>query len=428
MKKLFSTAIMLIVVMTVHAGGAREPQTGGATASPTTAPTTAAQLAAALNAMNEGSARASGNTVTLNRNVGIQRDLTVPEGVTLELMEGRGLWLDGVTLTVNGTVKASGGGDHNDWNGGLNIGDGATIINGNGTIDLTGKGQLFGIWSGDSIARKLTLDGVTLVGIADNNSALVNVSESGELVMVSGTITGNGGGVSVGNGGTFTMQGGAVTGITNGGGVNVHNGSTFTMSGGAIRGNGGGGVSVGNGGTFTMSGGAITGNTNDHGGGVRIDERSVFTMIDGAITGNTAQNDGGVAVYRGSFTMKGGTISGNTSGDNGGGVGVWEGSTFIMEGGVISGNTARFGGGVRTWDQSTFIMEGGTIYGSNEGNNSNTADGASLRVNANATAAKWGTGGTYTKGGVNQSGGSAIVTGTASRINTDDTLIAIPAR
>jgi hypothetical protein len=333
--------------------------------------------------MNEGSARASGNTVTLTKGTVIQRDLTVPAGVTLEITGDGGLYLrDNITITVNGTVNAP------PYRIGFDDGANARTmtINGNGTINLTGKGKLFHIEGRDGVARKLTLDGVTLVGIADNDSPLVGVWEGGELVLVSGAITGN-----------------------------------STSSGGA-------GVVVGNGGTFTMSGGAITDNTSsDVGGGVGV-WHSTFTMSGGEISGNTASQSGGIWLEGGIFIMKGGTISGNTSGDNGGGVDVYEGSTFIMEGGVISGNTAVFGGGVRVWDQSTFIMEGGTIYGSNEGNNSNKAGGASLRVNANATAAKWGTGGTYTKGGVNQTGGSAIVTGTASRINTDDTLIAIPAR
>ena len=99
MKKLFGTAILLITAVTVYAGGAGEPQTGGTNSEPASAQTgstnsgiaTAAQLAAALNAMNEGSARASGNTVTLTRNVGVQGNLTVPAGVTLELTGDGGL-------------------------------------------------------------------------------------------------------------------------------------------------------------------------------------------------------------------------------------------------------------------------------------------------------------------------------------------------
>ena len=83
---------------------------------------------------------------------------------------------------------------------------------GNGTINIMGKGKLFHIEGRNGVARKLTLDGVTLVGIADNDSPLVSVWEGGELVMVSGAITGNGGGSVRTDQGTFTMSGGFVEG------------------------------------------------------------------------------------------------------------------------------------------------------------------------------------------------------------------------
>ena len=43
-------------------------------------------------------------TTTLTRNVGVQGNLTVPAGVTLELAEDSGIFLmrDNITLTVNG--------------------------------------------------------------------------------------------------------------------------------------------------------------------------------------------------------------------------------------------------------------------------------------------------------------------------------------
>ncbi|MCL2319156.1 MAG: hypothetical protein FWC45_03660 [Treponema sp.] len=71
-----------------------------------------------------------------------------------------------------------------------------------------------------------------------------------------------------GNGGTFRMAGGSISGNKNlgsgfGGGVNVYAGE-FIMTGGTISGNtalyAGGGVYVNMGGTFSKSGGTITGN------------------------------------------------------------------------------------------------------------------------------------------------------------------------
>jgi hypothetical protein len=325
----------------------------------------AKQLAEDINAIEAGKAVVNGATVTLTGWAGLKTALTVPEGITLDLTaDGAALELrDGAVLTVNGTVDATGHGDHGKgWvEGSLRIGNGAAVINGNGTIYLKSKGRLLGIWDG----RKLTIDGVTLAGLKDNDASLVEVGEGGELVLKSGKIMGN------------TRTSGE---WADGGGVNVHKG------------------------TFTMEGGAITGNTakgirGSNGGGVRIGEESVFTMIGGAITGNTATGNerkgegGGVNVHKGMFTMEGGTISGNTAtgdeGASGGGVRVGEESVFIMRGGTISRNTAQggdwvYGGGVEiAWGASgTFTMEGGEISG-NTAQGGNGAAGGGVCFNGN---------------------------------------------
>ncbi|MDR1802043.1 MAG: hypothetical protein LBQ94_00415 [Treponema sp.] len=158
--------------------------------------------------------------------------------------------------------------------------------------------------------------------------------------------------------------------------------------------------------TFIMEGGAISGNSavgtrGSGGGGAWVGEGSVFTMSGGEISGNSAVNAGGVS------------IGGN-------------GNTFIMKGGAIFGNTVtRFGGGVMIGSGgNTFIMEGGRIQGGTDSDgfakNTATLGYVSLAVNANYDTVKWGTGGTYTRGGVNQTGGGNIG-------DTNDTLIAIPA-
>jgi hypothetical protein len=162
----------------------------------------------------------------------------------------------------------------------------------------------------------------------------------------------------------LTLQEGAV--LQNGNtGVFVIEGS-FTMNGGTISGNTNtnrcGGVEVVNSTTFTMNGGTISGNTG-RGGGVYTGTDSTFTMNGGTISGNTAQTIGG-GVYHGSkntFRMTGGTISGNTANERGGGVS--NGGNFRMTGGTISGNTARGeGGGVWSGNFTCpFIKTGGTI-------------------------------------------------------------------
>jgi hypothetical protein len=179
--------------------------------------------------------------------------------------------------------------------------------------------------------------------------------EDGEIS--GNTAKGSGGGVNIGENGTFTMKGGAISGNT-------------------ITNNSGGGVNIGKNGTFTMEGGTISGNTATYsGGGVLVGENGTFTMEDGTIGGNTAPkgNGGGVFIYKGTFTMKGGEINDNTANggvQSGGGVGVAENGTFTMEGGTISGNTAGgAGGGVFVNGGAlVFTKKGGTIYGDTDRN------------------------------------------------------------
>jgi hypothetical protein len=142
----------------------------------------AEQLAVDLNAIKAESAVVEGATVRLTDEVRLTSSLTVPAGVTLDLTK-EGLELgDNAVFTVNGTVRAK--------DEGVKIDSAAAnpvVINGSGTIRLNSKGRLLGIWEG----RKLTLDGVTLVGLKDNDNALVEVYEGGELILKSGNITGN---------------------------------------------------------------------------------------------------------------------------------------------------------------------------------------------------------------------------------------------
>ncbi|MEG2421660.1 MAG: hypothetical protein RSB55_08915, partial [Oscillospiraceae bacterium] len=130
-------------------------------------------------------------------------------------------------------------------------------------------------------------------------------------IKITGKITGanssNGGAVDVASGGgTFTMEGGSITGnnASVAGGVYVN--GNFNMTGGKIYSNsanganGAGGVYVSDTGTFNMSGGSITGNTavgdKSAGGVYMVGGGTSFTMTGGSITGNTGGGAGGVLV------------------------------------------------------------------------------------------------------------------------------------
>jgi hypothetical protein len=233
-----------------------------------------------------------GHAVYINSSPAKKRDTTVGEGVTLDSsvsgssggwaetmpanlsLEDTLTWIsnnaaegDNYTITVSTdayiapkTLSYSG----------KNVSITLTGDSTERTVYLTSTGSLFTVESGVT----LTLDNnLTLQGRSDNTAALVYVN-GGTLVMNTGSkVSGNtssttysyGGGMFVYSG-TFTMNGGTISGNTSysyGGGVFVYNG-TFTMSGGTMSGNtssnAGGGVFVDGGGTFTkQSGGTIYG-------------------------------------------------------------------------------------------------------------------------------------------------------------------------
>jgi len=247
----------------------------------------------------------------------------------------------------------------------------------NQLVSLSSSGTMFSVGNGVT----LILDNnITLQGRNSNKASLINVNSGGTLEMNAGSkITGNtvfgsssygGGGVYVG-GGTFTMNGGEITGNT----------SYFSASSSdASSSSYGGGVYVG-GGTFTMNGGEITDNNTSsthydntsgfyanaysYGGGVYVGG-GTFTMSDGEISGNTASASatcgpnsnsayaesygGGVCVGGGTFTMSGGEISGNTVTAS-----YTKGSTFLY-----TAWARTYGGGVYVGG-GTFSKTGGTI-------------------------------------------------------------------
>jgi len=217
------------------------------------------------------------------------------------------------------------------------------------TFSLTGNGSMFTVESGITLilGDKLTLRGG------------IQVNSGGRLVMNNGSSTGR---VYVGKNGTFTMNGGEISGNTasNGGGVYVA--GTFIMNDGKIFGNTsstssyGGGVYVE--GTFIMNGGEISGNT--------ASSSMLYNMADNV---RTYPGGAGGVYVAGTFTMTGGKISGNASRPYSNvyptacAGGVYVNGTFTMKGGEISDNSASHGGGVFIGGSGTFAMENGKIFG-----------------------------------------------------------------
>ena len=232
---------------------------------------------------------------------------------------------------------------HQHQNAPIGVDPGGTLTLGDGALITGFKSNFAPVFIYPGGGKLIMEDGANITG----NRCLVNNSS----VSTSGYVASAGGGVYVGIGGTFTMNGGEIygnTGYRYGGGVFVQSPtSKFEMTGGTIRNSTavyGGGVYL-NAGKSTL-GGSITGNTAQHGGGVYINGGA--NALGGGITGNTAHNSasnghgGGVYINNGANTLAAGvSITGNQADVNGGGVTYLSGGSLALAAGAVdvTGNT-----------------------------------------------------------------------------------------
>lgn len=205
-----------------------------------------------------------------------------------------------------------------------------------------------------------------------------------------------GGGILLGNGSIFTMNGGEISGNTaNGGGGVAIIGSTMVMNGGKISNNStykttgqgsyGAGVYVADyanasGGdilfkpkpaSFEMNGGKITGNKAlDYGGGILTfpqqgEKITININKNGEISENqvTKGSDGAIAAFFGvtELNVNGGTLTKNSAKNYGGGVFLYQATNATISKGMISENKAYKGGGVCLYYNSAAKQTGGSI-------------------------------------------------------------------
>lgn len=140
---------------------------------------------------------------------------------------------------------------------------------------------------------KLTLSNITLDGgeqAATQEGAILRIENTGTVIL--------GDGATLQNGLTANKAGGAVYLKDTGCAFTMNLGSQIKdCSAGTGNGGNGGGVGIDNG-TFTMNGGTITGCSAKNGGGVWMNNTSKFYMNGGTITGNSATgNGGGIALF-----------------------------------------------------------------------------------------------------------------------------------
>ena len=262
-----------------------------------------------------------------------------------------------------------------------------------GTRHTVTQSSLHALGRHFEVNGSLTLKSIILMGRGLTSGGPISVVNGGIQVNNGGTLmmendaqitqcfaANRGGGVLLDDG-TFTMNGGEISGNVAdsiGGGVFALGNAVFNLNDGEISentswGNGAGVMLLDTGVRFTMTGGEISGNTSGaNGGGVIALRDALFTMSGGKITGNTASKSGG-GVSATNFVMVDGEISGNTATDYGGG--VYSTGTFTMHDGVITDNEAVKGGGVYGSNNTfAFTMLDGKIY-ENTATGTNSSDG-----------------------------------------------------
>ena len=233
-------------------------------------------------------------------------------------------------------------------------------------------------------------------GILANNSVNITMEDGAIIRNNTNSNYELGGGILLGNGSTFTMNGGEISGNTaNGGGGVAIIGSTMVMNGGTISNNStyqtsgqgsyGAGVYVADyanasGGdilfkpkpaSFEMNGGKITGNKAlDYGGGVLTfpqqgEKITININKNGEISENqvTKGSGGAIAAFFGvtELNINGGTLTKNSAKNYGGGVFLYQATNATISKGMISENKAYKGGGVCLYYNSAAKQTGGSI-------------------------------------------------------------------
>ena len=278
--------------------------------------------------------------------------------------------IDGAECTVDATHAA-------ETDSIIKAANGGTIVLNSGAILQNNKAAQFGS------------------GILANNRVNITMEDGAIIRNNTNSNYELGGGILIGNGSTFTMNGGEISGNTaNGGGGVAIIGSTMVMHDGVISNNStyrtsgqgsyGAGVYVADyanasGGdtlftatpaSFEMNGGSICDNTAlDYGGGVltfpQQSKKITININNGEISGNkvTGGSGGAVAAFFGvtELNIKDGTLTENSARSYGGGVFLYDATNVTISGGTISENKASQGGGVYLWPTSAAKQTGGSI-------------------------------------------------------------------
>ena len=197
-------------------------------------------------------------------------------------------------------------------------------------------------------------NGVTLTRSGINNLRFYEIAATGQLtlhdqILLSGSVTGNGGGI-LNNGGSLTLDN-----------VWLHNGHA----------NGNGAGIYSNGGTLDIEGSTFANNTATNGAGLYTTTNTTTTIYETSFVDNSATQDGGAIYNAGTLTIVLGGFGTNSAGRYGGAIS--NSGTATLSEGILDNNTAvTRGGGVNnqgnlTLDNDTLVYHNSVTSASGSG-------------------------------------------------------------
>ena len=289
---------------------------------------------------------------------------------TVTLKSGQHYYLTGhITGKPSGGILFSGVGcfDLNGFN--ITPGKNCIVFSCNaGTTNIMGSGTVTGTYAGSSVSG---------AAINANNSSIVHLyggtyrkTVENPTIYIKSAKVHIYDGVTLSSTGTYTTYPIVYT-STSSALFHMHGG---TITGGAITGSSGGNLRIQKG-TFTMDGGIISGGSATLGGNVSIYNTATFTMNGGTITGGTASKTyggGNLYVSGSTATINGGLITQGVAGTTaygGGNIGINTSSVTINDGVISYGkatNSSCTGGGniyVNGTDSALNIAGGAIEYG-----------------------------------------------------------------
>ena len=328
------------------------------------------------------------------------------------------------TVTITKGISVSGTVDNPTT---LILADGAQLTAGNGQMFNTG----ITVKSGKALIITCQSGGTgKLVATGSAYGQGPGIGGGGNITIIGGIVTANGGsgaaGIGGGNkgaGGTVTIYGGEITATGHtgiGGGYNGA-GGTITINGGTVNATGDVGAGIGggqgkDGGTITINGGTVTA-TASGGAGIGGGDNGAggtITINGGTVTATSEHGagiGGGQEAAGGNITINGGTVTATSSNA---GAGIGGGDSYNMGGYDDNGGGPGSGGNI-TINNGTVIATGkdgaGIGGGINAAGGTITINGGNVTATGGASKGLVKNGGAGIGGGKYGAGGTIKITG-----------------